>query len=83
MKLDVKKAAALRGVEMAQIADELKITRQSLWSALRNPKLSTIYKISEVLNCQPTQLFFEDEENDGGSSFKCPHCGYPLNISIS
>ncbi len=80
--MDVKTIIKEKGYTIEQVAKKMGVTRVTLSQNLsRNPTIKTLQKIADVIGCKVGD-FFIDEMNQTGRSFKCPHCGGEINISI-
>lgn len=55
--LDLKKILDEKGLTQTDLADKLGITKGTLSSNLKNPKLETIQKIAAALNLEVADLF--------------------------
>ena len=80
-KLRIKEIAKSRGLNLEQLAEKLGIRRTSLSQALtRNVfSIEKLSEIADVLDVEIPELF----EASQPSSMKCPHCGKPINVTIS
>jgi transcriptional regulator with XRE-family HTH domain len=80
-KLRIKEIAKSRGLTLEQLAEKLGIRRTSLSQALtRNVfSIEKLSEIADVLDVEIPELF----EASQPSSMKCPHCGKPINVTIS
>jgi transcriptional regulator with XRE-family HTH domain len=80
-KLRIKEIAKSRGITLEQLADKLGIRRTSLSQALtRNVfSIEKLSEIADVLDVEIPELF----EASQPSSMKCPHCGKPVNVTLS
>lgn len=65
------------GYTQVKLADAMGIARQSLDNALNSDmRTSTLERIADAMGVSVAEFY-------GGASCKCPHCGKPINISIS
>jgi transcriptional regulator with XRE-family HTH domain len=80
-KLRIKEIAKSRGLNLEQLAEKLGIRRTSLSQALtRNVfSIEKLSEIADVLDVEIPELF----EASQPSSMKCPHCGKPINVTLS
>lgn len=80
-KLRIKEIAKSRGLTLEQLAEKLGIRRTSLSQALtRNVfSIEKLSEIADVLDVEIPELF----EASQPSSMKCPHCGKPINVTLS
>lgn len=77
---NIKNVARANGVQIYEIAEKMKITRSSLWSRLRDPKLSTLQAVADAIGV-PVSAFFT-EESFTSSGLTCPHCGASLRVFV-
>ena len=63
-ELNISEALHRHGVTMQHVAEQLGITRAAVQQMITgSPNVSTIYKISWVLGCDPRDLFFRMSED--------------------
>ena len=73
--MDVKRIIKERGYTIERVAAELGITRVTLSQNLsRNPTISTLQKIADVIGCRVAD-FFNDERESEANILTCPKCG--------
>lgn len=79
MELKIKEVAKAHNLSLNDLAIKLNITRQSLYQhCIGNPSADVLMRIADAIGCNISELFGEPH-----ASCKCPHCGKPINISIS
>lgn len=62
-QLRVKEVAEKKGMSLADVAEKMGVTYQSLSQSLKkNPNLKSIFNIAEVIGCSPRELFPGGEE---------------------
>lgn len=57
---NIKRIAREKGCRLGEIQERIGISKQSYYSALKNPRLSTIQRFADALNVQPWQLLKDD-----------------------
>ena len=52
-----------------------------------NPSVDVLFRIADAIGCHVTELFDpptdSQDQTDGQGSVVCPHCGKPVNVSLS
>lgn len=77
--MDIKKNIKSMGVQLKDIADELKITPSALTQSLNSDmSMSRLVDIARICDCTLDELV--NGKKDVG--IVCPHCGKPLTIKI-
>lgn len=77
--LRVKEILKERGLTVQQLADMLQISRVGLSQQINGkPRLDSLEKIANALGVEVVDLF--EQKN---VPYKCPHCGKPINITLS
>lgn len=79
--ISIKKAIKKRGATISQVAAHLGIGQPALSEQIKNDTLtlSRLQKIADYLKCSVSDLVSED----GEKPLVCPHCGKPINITLS
>ncbi|WP_262499279.1 helix-turn-helix domain-containing protein [Prevotella falsenii] len=80
--MNIKKNIKAHGWTLKQLAQAMGVTQPAI-SALLNGN-ATLYKLKEIANVMGipvAELLLEEEEQI--NSFKCPHCGKVIKISIN
>lgn len=79
--LRIKALAKERKVRLEDIAVQLGISRVAFQQSLarNNMSIERLGEIADILNVEIPELF----EASQPSSMKCPHCGKPINVTIS
>lgn len=79
-RIRIKELCKEKGITQKDLAGKLGVTDISLNKTLRGeyPQLQTLEKIAEALEVEIVDLFERKEP----SNFKCPNCGYDLNVKI-
>ena len=77
---NIKKVAKTHDISITEIAAAMKITRASLWSRLKDPKLSTLQAVADAIGV-PVSAFFT-EESYTSAALTCPHCGTILRVFV-
>lgn len=81
MSLRVKEICKDQGITIGDLAERMKIKRESLSRAINgNPALKTLMRISKALNVPVSELFEEQKVKEGVTS--CPNCGYLLKVEL-
>ena len=84
VELRVKELCKEKGVLMEELASRLGIARVNLTKTINgNPTIGTLEKIAEALGVKFVELFASSDEvqdNKGGASLTCPHCGKSITI---
>ena len=79
IRAKIKQEVRSRGMILDDLAAGMKITRQALFSRLKDPKFSTLEEVARVLGVGVEDLFVEHED-DTAAGLVCPHCGKPIRI---
>lgn len=79
MENRIKDVIKEQGYTMQGFADKLGMSRQSLFSIIKNPSSPTLEKLSEALNVPVWQFFASPDEVQ---VTRCPHCGKEIHIKI-
>lgn len=79
--LRIKALAKERKVRLEDIANQLGISRVAFQQSLarNNMSIERLGEIADILNVEIPELF----EASQPSSMKCPHCGKPINVTLS
>lgn len=85
MKLSVKEVCKKKGVTLQELAERMKIKRESLSRAINgNPTVETLEKIATALGVPMWELFASPaeiaQETKGET---CPYCGQPIAIKTT
>lgn len=82
MELRIKEILKERGIMQKELAERLGVSDVALRQSLKgNPTISTLQKIAEALGVEFLELFASSSSSAGG--MVCPHCGKPINVTIS
>jgi transcriptional regulator with XRE-family HTH domain len=78
MDIRLKEVCKAKGVTLAQIADKLDISRETLSRSINgNISLNRLNEIADILGVQVTELISVNQL----SGFCCPNCGVKLTVS--
>ena len=85
---NIKILAKNKGLTLADIANNIGITPNTLYRSLKgDPKLSTLKKIADQIGCSLKDIFtpaaHQQHTNKTDSTFICPVCGADLTIIAS
>lgn len=76
-----------KGYNMTSFSEKMGITRQNLYSILKNPSYPSLEKLAKTLNVPMWQLFASPEEilstSEGGHKIRCPKCGHEFRVGIT
>ncbi|TCI84381.1 helix-turn-helix domain-containing protein [Tenacibaculum sp. M341] len=62
MKNKIKEVAKTKKITMTELGGYFGITKESMYSKIRDPKLSTIIEIAKFLDVDPLELFEPSSE---------------------
>lgn len=85
IKANVVRLLQEQGKTQLDLCKSLGVTTQSLQYYFKaNLTLSNLQKIADALNVEPWQLLkpVESSSDPQRPQLVCPHCGYPLTITI-
>lgn len=82
--MDIKKAIKESGFTISKVAEKLGIAQPSLTAQLINGtmSLSRAKEIADIIGVSLSELVADENEQQGGASIVCPHCGKPIEISV-
>lgn len=79
--MDIRNIIKERGFTMEQVAENIGISRVTLYQNLsRNPTVSTLQKVADVIGCEMADFFPRKENKDAG--LVCPVCGARLELKV-
>ena len=79
MENRIKDIIKEKGYTMAEFAQVLGVTRQTLHSIIKDPSSPTLEKLSNALDVPVWQFFASP---DDVKSVICPHCGKEIHITV-
>lgn len=80
--MDIKGVIKEHGYTLAQVAEKMEITKGGISQIVNgSPTIKTLRTIAAIVGCKVGD-FFKDEMSETEPSFKCPHCGKELRITI-
>lgn len=81
--MKIQKTIREHGYTIEKVANALNINRVTLTMSLNgNPTLKKLQDVAGVIGCSVGEFFDDEREQPSGPSFKCPHCGKELHITI-
>ena len=76
-KDQIKAVAKAHNISLKEIAFKMQISEQALqYSLNRNMTTATLERIADAIGISPAEFY-------GTHSANCPHCGKPINITLS
>ena len=79
MENRIKEIIREKGYTMAEFAEVLGITRETLFRIVKSPSSPTLERLSDALGVPVWQFFASTDEV---RTLVCPHCGKKINIKI-
>lgn len=76
----VKAVAKKNGWAYGDLAKAMGLTRNAMWSRLKDPKLSTLEQIAGIIGV-PVAAFFTETGFSSGET-ACPHCGAEIKVYL-
>lgn len=77
--LRIKEIIKEKGTSVQEVAKKMGIQPPSLSRAINgNTTVEMLEKIADAIGCEVSDFFERKEPNN----FKCPNCGYDLNVKI-
>lgn len=86
MRMKISKVITERGYTIAQVAEKLGKSRISVAKTItNNPTVETLRKIAEVIGCNITDFFADEEpvQTMEPDKLTCPHCGQPIEVCLA
>ena len=81
LKKRVSEVASAKGITLQNLAKEIGITYQTLYTTLTlNPKISSIQRIANALGVDVIELLTENRPDE--AIIKCPHCGKSIRLKV-
>ncbi|MCR4764836.1 MAG: helix-turn-helix domain-containing protein [Bacteroidaceae bacterium] len=81
--MDIKGVIREHGLTMLEVANRMGITNGALSQAVNgSPNVKTLQAIADVVGCKVGD-FFKDEMTESAPTFKCPHCGKEIKITLN
>lgn len=83
--MDLKKKFKQYGWTSAKVADALNISAAALCQQVKNGMtVARLEEIAEIMGVPTSQLLTDDDgELPRSSAPVCPHCGKPINITLT
>ena len=83
IKTNVVRILREQGKTQVDLCKSLGVTTQNLQYYFKaNLTLVNLQKIEDALGVEPWQLLKPVGKDNGQEAIKCPHCGYPLTITV-
>lgn len=79
MENRIKEVIKEKGYTQKEFAEVLGVTRQTLYSIIKDPSSPTLEKLSKALDVPVWQFFASPDEV---KITRCPHCGKEIKIKI-
>jgi len=80
--MDIKGVIKEHGFTLVQVAEKMGITKGGISQIVNgSPTVKTLRTIADIVGCKVGD-FFRDEMSETEPTFKCPHCGKELKITI-
>ena len=83
--MDIKGVIKARGYTLIDVADKMGITKGGISQIVNgSPNVKTLRSIADIIGCKVGDFFTDEmtEVESPSSTYKCPHCGKELKISI-
>lgn len=84
--MEIKKVIKAKGFTLIEVAGKMGISKGGISQIVNgsNPNIKTLRAIAEIIGCKVGD-FFEDETTkaEPANSYKCPHCGKEIHVSIT
>lgn len=83
--MNIKRIIKARGYNQKTLAQKMNINRVTLADMIDgNPTVKSLQKIADALDCKMVDFFMDElgGQSDGKQNI-CPHCGKPINITLS
>lgn len=83
--MDIKGVIKSHGFTLIEVADKMGITKGGISQIVNGtPNVKTLRSIAEIVGCKVGDFFLDEmtESAESAPSFRCPHCGKEIHISI-
>lgn len=83
--MDIKGVIKARGYTLIDVADKMGITKGGISQIVNgSPNVKTLRTIADIIGCKVGDFFTDEmtEVESPSPTYKCPHCGKELKISI-
>ena len=83
--MDIKSVIHAHGLRVMDVADKMGVNRVTLTNTINgNPTVKTLERIAEIVGCNVVEFFQDNQQQEQQvPQHTCPHCGKPINISLS
>lgn len=88
--MEISKVIRSHGFDLATVAKGMGIQRGSLANQIskKNPQVSYLRKIAEIIGADMTEFFADEvsspsEAKEASHGLVCPHCGKPIDVSLT
>ena len=84
--MDIKGVIKAHGFTLSEVAERMGITKGAISQIVNgSPNVKTLRTIAEIVGCKVGDFFVDEitESKPKEPTFRCPHCGMELKISIS